>query len=274
MAGDLALLTGRLVALERLHMPLRTRLDVIDSLRQQSKRCTAAMVHEARLAGAGWEDVATAANVTAQQAATQWDTPALRRLFPPKPVTESRPSVQQLAGALAHLQAVSDVSVDEAAERSGLSLAYVMQVLEGRDIPSWPEVYTLASVFAGRAEDLRILWESATGSVSAPHLPADGAAGYLFAALRGLHLAAGTPAPHRLSTQALLPAECLAGILSGQHIPPWQGTARLVRALGGRPEDVHPLWEAARQAADSLMGTGSSWHPSCPGCRADLQDTP
>jgi len=274
MARDLTSLAGRLVVAERLRLPLEARLGLIDSVLRQAGRCAAAAVHETRQAGAGWDDVGAAAGVTAAQASARWDTPALRALFPPLQTADQRGAVQRLADAVAYLQVRSGVSVDEAAERAGLPVPHLARVLEGACIPSWPELYTLVCVFTGSPEDLRVLWESASTTVRPPRLPAEGAAGYLAAALRGLHLAVGSPTLSDLSSQALLPPECLTEVLAGRHTPPWPVTARLVRALGGRIEDIEPLWQAVRQASVDLHGAASSRQLGCPRCRTATQDSP
>ncbi|MEU8992838.1 hypothetical protein AB0C98_41745 [Streptomyces sp. NPDC048558] len=272
MARELNFLASRLVAAERLRLPLETRLGLIDSILRQVERCAAAAVHETRQAGGGWDDVAAAAGMSAAQASARWDAPALRALFPPLQTADQRGAVQRLADALAYLQVRSGVSADEAAERAGLRVAHLVRVLEGACTPSWPELYTLVCVFAGNPEDLRVLWESASGTVRPPRLPAQGAAGYLAAALRGLHLAIGSPPLGELSKQALLPPECLTKVLAGRHTPPWSATARLVRALDGRIEDIEPLWEAVRRAAVDLHGATSSRQLGCPHCRVAAPD--
>ena len=274
MARDLAALAGRLVVAERMQLPLPARLSLLDSALRQAERYTASAVHAARETGAGWDDVAQAARTSAAQAEARWDTPALRVLFPPLQTADRYRATQRLADALAYLQARSGVSVDEAAEQAGLRLPYLLQILAGECVPTWPEVYTLACVFAGSAEDLRVLWESACGAVFPARLPAQGAAGYLAAALRGLHLAAGFPTLRQLSSRALLPPECLSGILAGSHTPPWAATARLVRALGGNIEDIEPLWQAVFQAVADLHGTDPSWQLGCMRCRVAAQDGP
>ncbi|WP_208029867.1 hypothetical protein [Streptomyces cyanogenus] len=271
-ARDLSALAGRLVTAERLRLPLRARFDLVEHLLRQAERFAAAAVHEARQSGTGWDEVAAAAGTTAAQARAQWDEAALRALFPALPSCDRRRAQQRLADALAFLQVSSGVLVDEAAERAGVSLPYLAQVLEGSCLPAWPEVFTLASVFGGRPEDLRVLWESASGSVRPAGLPVEGAAGYLAAALRGLYVSAGSPGLPQLSTQALLPPECLDRVLVGQHAPPWPATARLVRALSGRVEDFQPLWQAACQAAVDLHGSASSRYLGCAGCRGTTLD--
>lgn len=274
MARDLASLAGRLVAAERLRLPLEARLGLIDSILRQAERCTAAAVHETRQAGAGWDDVAAAAGLTATAASARWDTAALRTLFPPLQTDDRHKAVQRLADALAHLQVHSGVSIDEAAERAAMRSPDLARILEGTCTPSWPELYTLVCMFDGSPEDLRVLWESASGTMRSPRLPAEGAAGYLAAALRGLHLAVGAPTLGELSSQALLAPECLADVLAGLHTPPWPATARLVRALGGRIADIEPLWEAVRRAAVDLHGTASSRQLGCPRCRIAAHDMP
>ncbi|MFE6475681.1 hypothetical protein [Streptomyces rochei] len=255
------------MASQRLQLPLRAQLEIIDSVYRQAERCTAAAVHEAQQAGVSWEEVGAAAGITAAQASARWSTPALRALFPPRQAADRRGAVQRLADALACLQISSGVVVDEAAERAGLKPDYVLQALNGDVVPSWPEVYTLAGVFGGTAEDLRLLWESAAGTLLTSRLPAQGAVGCLAAALRGLHLSAGSPHLNRLGEQVLLPAECLRQVLAGRHALPWPATARLVRALGGRIDDIEPLWQAVRQAAESLHGSRPA-ESACNRCRA------
>ncbi|AYN37678.1 hypothetical protein D9753_00155 (plasmid) [Streptomyces dangxiongensis] len=272
-ARDVSALAGRLVTAERLRLPLNARFDLVEHLLRQLERFTGAAVHEARQSGAGWNEVAAAAGVTAAQARTRWDEVALRALFPALPWCDRRRAQQRLSDALAYLQAGSSVPVDEGAERAGITLPYLTQILEGDCLPTWPEVYTLASVFGGRAEDLRVLWESASGTVRSPGLPAKGAAGYLAAGLRGLYLSAGSPRLDQFSQQALLP-ECLDQVLAGHHAPPWPVTARLVRALGGRAEEFEPLWQAARQAAIDLRGAASSDYLGCAGCRDTAHGAP
>ncbi|MFF9378203.1 hypothetical protein ACF1BB_27215 [Streptomyces griseoluteus] len=243
-----------------------TRLELAESLQRYSERFMAAAVSEARRNGASWEEVAAAAGLTAAQAGSRWDETALRSLFPVQGSLH-RPSAQQrLSDALAYLQVGAGVSVDEAAEQAGMDVAQVSQALEGGYLPSWPETYVLASVFGGSAEDLRVLWESARGTVSPPALPPQGAAGYLASALRGLHLSVGSPGLQRLSERALLPADCLDGVLSGSHTPPWPATARLVRTLAGRVEDFEPLWQAVEHASAALHGSASTGHLGCAGC--------
>ncbi|MFF3910518.1 hypothetical protein ACFYZJ_32240 [Streptomyces sp. NPDC001848] len=274
-ARDLAAVAGRLVAVQRLRLPLHATLDLLDSVLRQAERCAAAAVYESQQAGASWEEIAAAAGMTAPQASARWDTPTLRALFPPRQrQTDRRGAIQRLADALAYLQLSSGVSVDEAAEQAGLEVPYLLQVLDGRCVPAWPEVYTLATVFAGAAEDLRVLWESARGSVHSPRLPSQGMAGYLAAALRGLHLAAGSPALDSLSRQALLPSACIGQVLAGHHAPPWPATARLVRALGGQSEDIEPLWQAVLQAAISLDGPQMPRQLGCAGCHVPTPHTP
>ncbi|MER7805118.1 hypothetical protein ABTX71_32920 [Streptomyces parvulus] len=273
-ARDLAALAGRLVAAQRLQLPLRAQLDLLDSIMHQSERCAAAAVYEAQQEGVGWEGVAADSGMTPAQASARWDAAALRALFPLRQAGDRRGAVQRLADALAFLQLNSNVSVDEAAERAGLPLAHVLKVLDGDALPSWPELYTLASVFGGAAEDLRALWESAAGVLLAPRMPAHGAAGYLAAALRGLYLSAGCPALARLSRQALLPTECLEQVLAGRHGLPWPATARLVRALGGRIDEVETLWHTARQAAVSLHGTQPAPQVDCTRCWAGASAGP
>ncbi|MFF8476040.1 hypothetical protein [Streptomyces sp. NPDC015414] len=266
-ARDLSALAGRLVAAERLGLPLRARFDLVDSLLRHTERFSAVAVSEARQTGAGWEEVAAAAGMTAVQASARWDEAALRTLFPAEQVCDRRRTQQRLSDALAHLQVGANVSVDQAAERAGIELPRVVEVLEGSRLPTWPETYTLVGVLGGRAEDLRVLWESACGAVRSPSLPAEGASGYLAAALRGLHLSVGSPGLHRLSQRALLPADCLGQVLAGCHALPWPATARLVRALDGRVEDFEPLWQAVQQAAADLYGSTSPGYVGCPGCQ-------
>jgi transcriptional regulator with XRE-family HTH domain len=69
-------------------------------------------------------------------------------------------------------------------------------------------------------------------------------------ALRALRERAGNPSQQEIG-RAIGKTHSLVGyVLRGQHMPPWETAAALVRALGGRPADFRTAWEAAREAAD------------------------
>jgi hypothetical protein len=182
---------------------------------------------------------------------------------------------QQLGTALSFLQRAGGVSVDDAARLADLSPSRVVSALAGQWVPSWPTVFMLVTIFGGKAEELRVLWERARGIHATRPPSVETTADRLRDALRGVYLAAGCPDPAALASGSRLSQDLLARVLSGQHLPDWPTTARLVTRLGWCAEDLRPLWEdlhgaiAARyqpfpdggapraEICEPVLGTGS-----------------
>ncbi|MEU2957169.1 helix-turn-helix domain-containing protein [Streptomyces xanthochromogenes] len=160
-----------------------------------------------------------------------------------------------LGAALAQLQARSRVSLRDAACRTGLTPSDTVRILSGAHVPPWPVVHLLTRAFQGDPAELRVLWECSRGQVHSPRMSAEGAAGDLAAALRGLHLAAGCPPLDQLAHGDVLSAAAAGLILAGRLLPDWPATARLASALGGRPSDVYVLWQEVHSTVIALYGS-------------------
>lgn len=147
-----------------------------------------------------------------------------------------------LASALSFLQRASSTTRRELAAAAGVHPSYVSRILSGERLPSWHVVKDLCRYCKTDPSDLRPLWDAARGH----RVPRQDS---LSAALRGLRLAAARPGLDLLQKRARVPADDITAVLNGAHVPEWHATARLVTALGGEPEAIHPLWHAAHKAA-------------------------
>lgn len=80
--------------------------------------------------------------------------------------------------------------------------------------------------------------------------PLPDAAARLNAALRGLYLAAASPSLTRIheASGGALSVSTVKDILGGRLVPDWRTTVAFVRAVGGTPADIRPLWEAVHYA--------------------------
>ncbi|MFE9404701.1 hypothetical protein ACFYNY_23510 [Streptomyces sp. NPDC006530] len=258
---------------QRQHLPLRVLLGAATEVERQAQRYAAAAVYEAIGAGAGWETVAAAAGMETAQAYSRWSSAKVLRLFRPSPgenpelpAGQRRWAAERLGAALTQLQDCSQVSLLDAARQADLTPAFTTGVLSGEFMPPWPVVHMLASIFKGEPIELRALWECGQGRVLPSRLSAEGTAGYLAAALRGLHLAAGRPPLEQLAKGGLS-ATSVGRILSGHVIPDWPDTAHLVSVLGGRPGDLHGLWQEVHSAVLTLYG---AFPPPCEPGPADI----
>ncbi|MFG3285311.1 helix-turn-helix domain-containing protein [Streptomyces sp. NPDC048111] len=161
----------------------------------------------------------------------------------------------RLGAALTQLQSRSHVSLHDAACRIGLAPSDMVRILSGAHVPPWPVVHMLTMAFHGDPAELRVLWECSQGQVHSARMSAEGAAGDLAAALRGLHLAAGCPPLEQLAHGYGLSATAAGLILAGRLLPDWPATARLASALGGSPSDVYVLWREVHSAVIALYGS-------------------
>ncbi|MEV0264733.1 helix-turn-helix transcriptional regulator [Streptomyces sp. NPDC050617] len=278
IAEDFQLLATRLVSAEsEPRASLRALLKLADQLENELACYRAAAVHDARVGGSAWEDIAPAAGVSAQTARARWGEARARRLLarrarereplPPGGHRRPAPSAgggaagspggtpvpvlppRALGSALSHLQRVSGISVSDAARQAGLSPSYVSRVLAGERVPAWPVVRLLATALDGRAPELRILWESAQGVRRQSRQSVTAAAAALHTALRGLHLAAACPSVEELCAGTDLAPDVVRDMLAGEHVPDWPVIACLVSRLGAAPAGIRPLWEDMHYAA-------------------------
>ncbi|TDC77516.1 hypothetical protein [Streptomyces hainanensis] len=100
----------------------------------------------------------------------------------------------------------------------------------------------LATIFGGRPEELRWLWEEQGAVHNVPQGP-HAAARRLRHAFLGLQLAAGSSTTQDLAKAAGVPARLVARVLRGDIIPDWATTTRISEGLGEAPAALQPLWK-------------------------------
>ncbi|MFC9227425.1 helix-turn-helix domain-containing protein [Streptomyces decoyicus] len=154
---------------------------------------------------------------------------------------------RKLASALSHMQRSSGMTIHDAAQQADLSPSYVSRILAGDRVPNWPVVHMLATIFGGRAQELRTLWESAQGVAYPARQDVHSAAQRLQDALRGLYLAASCPELAGVRGRGLT-TQAAGEALRGEVVPDWPTTSALITWLGGHPADVRPLWEDVHYA--------------------------
>ncbi|MFJ9523212.1 helix-turn-helix domain-containing protein [Kitasatospora sp. NPDC101801] len=248
---------------ERQQAPLEALLRLARELSDEVEAYTATAVHEARAHGWTWDAVAESAGVSADTARSRWSDAKVRRLLarradrrptagrpgesgPAESAGGRRPRRQRspLAAALSTLQRDSGVSIQTVAAQADLSASYISRVLAGERTPTWAVVHMLATILKGDARQLRLLWEAANGMAHPSRKGITPAAEQVTAALRGLHLAAGTPSAEQLCSAAKeLELPVVQAVLRGDMIPDWTIASALVTALGGQPADLRHLWE-------------------------------
>ncbi|MEU8682144.1 helix-turn-helix transcriptional regulator [Streptomyces sp. NPDC048611] len=262
---------------EHQQAPLPVLLEHADNLTKEAGYYTAAAVHDARMAGSGWEAVAAAAGVSVSTARGWWGERKVKRLLArrarqqclclsrrgstqrPAEAADSSPAggdegctpsgraSRKLVSALSHMQRNSGMTIHDAAQQADLSPSYVSRILAGDRVPNWPVVHMLATIFGGRAQELRALWESAQGVSYPARQGVHSAAQRLQDALRGLYLAASCPELTRGRDRGLT-TQAAGEALRGEVVPDWPTTSALITWLGGHPADVRPLWEDVHYA--------------------------
>jgi transcriptional regulator with XRE-family HTH domain len=265
-----------LLAAEYDEQGLKDLLRRAGELTKEVEYYVCAAVHDARTKGASWEAVAEAASVSPATARAHWaEKTAERRLalraseradarlrdLPAPPAqlrgegqesgeAPERPSSTKLGAALSHLHRRSRLTMRQVADQTGLSPSYVSRILSGMRVPGWPVVQALADLFGGNPEELTVLWENAQGITPPARQPLTVATARLKTALRGLYLAAASPTNARIhqASGGTLSVPVIKDILSGRLVPDWKTTVAFVRAIGGTPADIRPLWEAVHYA--------------------------
>ncbi|WP_306316862.1 MULTISPECIES: helix-turn-helix domain-containing protein [unclassified Streptomyces] len=273
IAEDLQLLAARLLSAEYEGWNLAARLRLADEVSREVEYYLSATVHEAHARGASWEQVAAAAAVSTATARKRWahkkverrlsrratDRSAARQ-YDAIPPANGAPRDEQaraadaaragmlLAAALSYLHRRSGLTVKDAAAQTGrgLSAPYVSRILSGERLPSWRVTEALVTVCGGDPREVTMLWEHAQGMAPPVRHPLPDAVHRLHAALRGLHLAAACPTSERVCEAGGTPLtpDDVTAVLQGRMVPTWPQTGALVKALGGMPADMRPLWEA------------------------------
>ncbi|WP_329317897.1 helix-turn-helix domain-containing protein [Streptomyces sp. NBC_01715] len=275
IAESVQALAQTLLASEYGEQDLETLLRQAGDLTREVEYYVGAAVQDARRRGTSWETVAAAASVSAATARSRWAEKTVRRRLerrateqlavrqrdpaipPALPRADGQSGVQpgersasKLAAALSHLHRISELTIRQVAEETGLSPSYVSRIMSGERLPTWPVVQTLADLFKGDPGELAVLWENAHGRTPPARQPLPDAAARLNAALRGLYLAASSPSAARIheASSGTLSVRIIQEILEGSTVPDWRTTASFVQAIGGTPTDIRPLWESVHYA--------------------------
>ena len=275
VAAEVRRLAQQLLDSEMREEELGTLLERAAAIRRELDIYTAAAVQDARHRGEKWESVARAAHVAPETARARWGPERVARMMdlhanekraapaqwrgtgPGRLVDladgmgsdlcgDSVSPVNQLASALTQLQAASGLTIRELADSTMLSPSFISRVLSGDRLPTWDLVCALAVLFRSDPAELRVLFEAAHGMTAPGRQPVAAAIAQLHAAVRGLYLAAKSPTPERIERLSAKTVSALTArrVLAGADVPEWEVLAALVCALGGRPEDLKPLWEA------------------------------
>lgn len=275
IAESVQALAQTLLASEYGEQDLETLLRQAGGLTREVEYYICAAVQDARRKGTSWDAVAAAASVSAATARSRWAEKTVRRklqrraaeqlalrqrdpaTLPAPPREEGQNGVQpgersasKLAAALSNLHRGSDLTIRQVAESTDLSPSYVSRIMSGERLPNWPVVEMLAALFDGDPDELAVLWENAHGVTPPARQPLPDAVARLSAALRGLYLAAASPSPARIhkASGGILSVRIIKEILAGRTVPDWRTTVSFVRAVGGTPTDIRPLWEAVHYA--------------------------
>ncbi|MCM2393764.1 helix-turn-helix domain-containing protein [Streptomyces albipurpureus] len=191
------------------------------------------------------------------------DRPLSRRHPEPAPrSTESPPADTSLpdspaklfSQAMSRLHRESGLTFTALGEAARVDRSYVYRVVAGERLPSWKVTRRLARACDVDPGDLRPLWEAARGyRVTRP--------GNLHAALRGMNLAAGHLTPETLASRAnyAVTQADVTGLLAGTRLTNWRKVTDLVTAMGGSPDLIRPLWEAASAHPGPTV---SCFHPT------------
>lgn len=262
VAAEVRRLAQQLLDSEMRKEELGTLLERAEAIRRELSIYTAAAVQDARHRGEKWESLARAAHVAPETARARWGPERVARMMdlhanekraaPARwrgpgsgrladvaegtgadPAADGVSPVNQLASALTQLQAANGLTIREVADSTMLSPSFISRVLSGDRLPTWDLVCALAVLFRSDPAELRVLFEAAHGMTAPGRQPVAAAIAQLYAAVRGLYLAAKSPTPERierLSAQAV-DALTVRRVLAGVDIPEWEVLAALVCVL-------------------------------------------
>lgn len=152
-----------------------------------------------------------------------------------------------LARALQRLLWFSGLTLSEVAEMSRLPSGCVEAMVSGRSVRTWPTTFVLVATMRGAPEDVRWLWEWASGRDEQASASPSVSVQRVFAAVRGLRLASGRLAgDDRKGGADSSESACL--------LSDWQVACELIEQLGGSSVRFRPLWEQARRAVMEAPG--------------------
>lgn len=245
-----------------------------------AEHLTPHMVARTKQRGASWERIGSLLGMSQDTARKKWSLP-VRRGFPtqrpapaaphsappvgsgpptdPEPTEEGPDGItpapmppasvgavpglagQDLATVLSSLQRASGLSLRTLAARTGLSPSYLSRMMSGERFPVWKKVATLARACGADPEVLRRVWEAS--SARRDNRPRNDS---LAAALRFLHLRAGSPTPWAIAVTSgnELDQDHISALLDGTETGDWDQVKRLIQLLDGEPSYFLPLWEA------------------------------
>ncbi|MFF3750581.1 helix-turn-helix domain-containing protein [Streptomyces sp. NPDC002018] len=170
---------------------------------------------------------------------------------------DPRSPSRRLIAALLHLHATSGHTQAALAKALSVHPSYVSRLLRGQRPVSWNHVKAICAQSGITADTLQPLYQTAMGSLN-PSLLSPGNAPTNFRHyLEGLRLASGNP--HDEALLALVKGTVtdtdLRAAFHGPALPEWTVTRRLAAALTSHPEDIKPLWDAARAAPRTQAST-------------------
>ncbi|MFJ7069698.1 helix-turn-helix domain-containing protein [Streptomyces sp. NPDC101115] len=270
----------KLLAASQYHGDSASLMRQITDMRRLLDDAEAAVVARGRARGDSWKEIAQAAGCGAERLRKKWTQDTVtRRLTRVRQGGTGRPGelgglvgltervdrgddgdhsptqtpAEQLAAALKCLHRSTGRPIKETALKVGVSPSYVSRILAGTRRPAWSVVERFADACDGNLLALRDLWETAQRQPDLDREPApedpEVAADKFLTALRAHYLAAGRPdlwTIQRLASAGRKPTiNEIALVLNGLQIPSWETTAKIVFALGGRPAELRPLWQAA-----------------------------
>ncbi|MEV6735092.1 helix-turn-helix domain-containing protein [Streptomyces sp. NPDC051364] len=175
----------------------------------------------------------------------------------------------QLTTALTHLHRASGRTQRWLAGEAGVSPSLLSLILLGKRHPKWRVVKAIAQLCRADPADLRPLWEKALGipPVALPG-PEDflQAAASLQATLRGMWIAAASPAPDDICFQhpLLTPHRVARALVTDrpeQDLADWPFVAALATALRGQPDDVRALWQRMQVASALISSADTGPYP-------------
>ncbi|WP_405814373.1 XRE family transcriptional regulator [Streptomyces sp. NBC_01390] len=255
MAQDLQALAAELVEAERRDAGLEELVERALAVGAEVTHYLGAAVHDARERGANWSEVARKARVSEATARAKWGPQSVRRQMGVRaqrtavPVTavEADRSAgasshrQRLGAAVSFLLRVRGRTAQEVAREAEVSPSCVSRLLAGQRVPDWPTLYTVVVAAGGAPAEFRVLWEWARGHRQPRRRSAAVALTRFQGTLRGLQWAAGTA--HAGPPADGVAPDILDAVLTGDLVPDWETTHRIVLQLGGTPAEVRSLWE-------------------------------
>lgn len=270
VAEHLQLLTSQLLDGERRDAQLEDLVKAAAAVAAGVERYVGAAVQDAREQNHSWAFVARGVRLRPDMARRKWpdcisqDTPptlgdqAIEGAGPnhaEKKTAVSRTAKEQLGSALRVLLGVSGRTAGSVAEQAGVPVGNFSQLLDGKQVPEWPTVFTLTTILNGCPEDLRALWEWAKGRASTTAPAGATALARFLSAMRGQHLAAGRPTLGDLrlpSDLGLDRKRILESALTGDSMAGWEDVELLVHQLGGQPKQFRHLWEDVQYSIFTL----------------------